>query len=130
MKLRDVLGTLNRKGLIILGVSTFTLIILIVGVLVLRDYLEDRSVNAREEQKMAYDTARLSQTTRMKNRSDLLFPEVIEELDLTMDLYRSKTFQWTEDEVSRLWIEPDASDIDYFTEANHQLIREILKDAP
>jgi hypothetical protein len=130
MKLPDFLGSISKRVILIIGGSTVLLIILIVGFLVLRDYMEDKSVNAMEQRKMAYDTANLNQTTLMKNRSELLYPEVIEELDLSMDLYRSKNYKWTEDEVSRLWIEPDASDIDYFTEANHKLIWDILKNAP
>lgn len=130
MKLPDFLGSVSKRVILIMGGSTILLILLIVGFLVLRDYMEDKSVNAIEQRKMAYDTASLNQTTLMKNRSELLYPEVIEELDLSMDLYRSKNYKWTEAEVSRLWIEPDASDIDYFTEANHKLIWDILKNAP
>lgn len=130
MKLPDFLGSISKRVILIIGGSTLLLILLIVGFLVLRDYIEDKSVNAIEQRKMAYDTASLNQTTLMKNRSELLYPEVVEELDLSMDLYRSKNYKWTEDEVSRLWIEPDASDIDYFTEANHKLIWDILKNAP
>lgn len=130
MKLAEVFKSVRKKVLLIIGGSMFVLIFLIVGILVLRDYMEDRSVNAIEQRRMAYDTARLNQTTQMKNRSELLYPEVIEELDLSMDLYRDMDFKWSEAEVSRLWIEPDASDIDYFTDANHQLIWDILKDVP
>ena len=130
MKLPKFLSSINKKVFLIIGGSTLLLIFVIVGILVRRDYMEDKSVNAMEQRKMAYDTAKLNQTTQMRNRSELLYPEVIEELDLSMDLYRSKNFKWTEDEVSRLWIEPDSSDIDYFTEANHKLVWDILKNAP
>lgn len=130
MKLPKFLSSINKKVFLIIGGSTLLLIFVIVGILVLRDYMEDKSVNAMEQRKMAYDTTKLNQTTQMRNRSELLYPEVIEELDLSMDLYRSKNFKWTEDEVSRLWIEPNASDIDYFTEANHKLVWDILKNAP
>lgn len=113
-----------------MAAGTLALMLIIVGVLVLRDYLQDRSISAAEERKMAYDSSRLDQTTRDRNRSNLLFPEVVEELDLSPDPYRDRDFNWTEEEVARLWIEPDTRDIDYFTDANHKLIWDILKDVP
>jgi len=130
MKPADVFKSVSKNVLLTMGGATLLLILIIAGILILRDYMEDQSINAIEQRRMAYDTSRLSQTNRMKNRSELLYPEVIEELDLSMDPYRSPDFEWTEQEVSRLWIEPDASDIDYFTDANHRLIWDILKDAP
>ena len=110
--------------------ATLGLCLLIVALLWVRDFRMDRSINRQEEAKMAYDAQRLNSTTADRNRSELLYPEMIEELDLSCDPYRSLNFKWDEDEVSRLWIEPDARDIDYFKEANHRLVWEILKDAP
>ncbi|MDC7240111.1 MAG: hypothetical protein PQJ50_07100 [Spirochaetales bacterium] len=130
MRPADFFLQLNKRVFIFMAAGTLALMLIIVGVLVLRDYLQDRSISAAEERKMAYDSSRLDQTTRDRNRSNLLFPEVVEELDLSPDPYRDRDFSWTEEEVARLWIEPDTRDIDYFTDANHKLIWDILKDVP
>ena len=113
-----------------MGGITLGLCLLIMGILWIRDYRMDKSINRAEEAKMSYDAEHLNSTTADSNRSELLFPEMIEELDLSSDPYRSRNFKWDEQEVKRLWIEPDAKDIDYFEEANHRLVWEILKDAP
>ncbi len=130
MRLGNILRSINKRVLILMGAGALFLSILIAAVMVIRDYREDSSIKAREEVKMAYDMNNLIEAAKNSNRCDFIFPEVIEELDLSADPYRAVNFKWTDEEVSRLWQEADAADIDYFTEANHRLIWEILKDAP
>ncbi len=130
MKIANVFASLNKKVLVIIAGVTLGLCLLIVTFLWLRDYRMDRKVNRAEEAKMSYNAEHLNSTTADSNRSELLYPEMIEELELSCDPYRSLNFKWDEKEVKRLWIEPDAGDIDYFEKANHRLIWEILKDAP
>jgi heme/copper-type cytochrome/quinol oxidase subunit 1 len=122
--------SINKKVLILMGAAALLLSFLIVTLMLFFNYREEKSVKEAEQKKMAYDMSILSQTTKSKNRSELIYPEVIEEQDLSIDPYRERDFKWTADEVSRLWIEPDAGDIDYFTDANHKLVWDILKDAP
>jgi len=124
------LSSINKRILILMGAMALFLSLVIAAILIIRDYREDTSIKKSEELKMAYDMDNLIESAKMDNRCDLIYPEVIEELDLTADPYRALNFKWTEEEVSRLWQEPDASDIDYFTEANHKLVWDILKDVP
>jgi len=130
MKPGSVFSSVNKKVLVLIGGSALLLSIIISTVLVIRYYRLDSSIKASEEQKMAYNTDKLIESAKINNNCDLIYPEVIEELDLSVDPYRSPNFKWSEKEVSRLWQEPDAADIDYFTEANHKLVWDILKDAP
>jgi hypothetical protein len=130
VRIANVFASVDKRILMIMAGATLGLCLVIVGLLWLRDYRMDKRINRAEEIKMAYDAERLNSTTAAGNRSEFLYPEMIEELDLGNDPYRSRAFRWDEGEVKRLWIEPDAADIDYFEEANHRLIWEILKDAP
>ncbi|MDA3958239.1 hypothetical protein [Oceanispirochaeta sp.] len=130
MRLANIMASINKKLIITIAVSALVITFLIVASLIIIDYREDKSIKDAEQRKMAYDMSKLSQSTKSRNRCELIYPEIIEELDLTIDPYRDLNFKWTEDEISRLWLEPDAADIDYFTDANHKLIWDILKDAP
>ncbi len=130
MKAAKLFSQVSKRVLVFIAAGTFALILMITGILVLRDFLQDRSINEMEQQRMAYDSSSLEQATRDRNRSTILYPEVVEELDLSPDPYRESGFKWDDKEVSRLWIEPDAGDIDSFSDANHKLIWDILKDAP
>ena len=130
MKGLDFIENINKKIIILIVGIPLLLGILVAGFLIIRDSMEDRRINAREEQKMACDIADFKGETFNKDDCDLLFPELVESLDLSMDPLRDKDFQWTEEEVSRLWLEASAADIDYFTEANHKLVWDILKNAP
>jgi len=129
-QLNKLFRSLNRKVFIILGAVTGVVLLVIVGILILTDTLEDRSVNREEQKKMAYNADRLNRTVSTMNQCDLIYFEEIEELILTIDPYRERSVPWSTEEVSRFWIQPDEQDIDYFSEANHELIWNILKDAP
>ena len=128
--LKKIFKGLNRKFFIILGSVSFGLILLIVGFLIISDLLEDRSVNKAEQVKMAYNLENLDRAMESQKQGDILYFEDLEELFLDMDLYRETGHEWTQEDVSEFWIPADRSDIEYFTKVNHELVWEILKDAP
>ena len=130
MRPADLISSINKKILLIIGGSALVISFLIVALMFIFNYIEQKSVNETEQKKMAYDMNILSRSTKIKNRSELIYPEIIEELDLSIDPYRDTNFKWTDEEVATLWIEADGEDIDYFTKANHKLVWDILKDAP
>lgn len=128
--LKRIFKGLNRKYFIILGSVTAGVLLIILGILIISDLLEDRSINKAEQQKMAYNLENLDLSMVSQNQEDLLYFEDLEELFLDMELYREIEHKWTTKDVADFWIPADRSDIDYFTRANHDLIWEILKDAP
>ena len=130
IQLKRFFKSMNSRIFIIMGITTGSLILLIAGILIIRDFRMDRSVNKKEKVKMAYNLEKLNETIKRQTECDILFFEDLEELPLDIELYRTTELPWNHSEVSSFWIPADRKDIDYFTEANHQLIREILKDAP
>ncbi|OQY35025.1 MAG: hypothetical protein B6241_02575 [Spirochaetaceae bacterium 4572_59] len=119
---------LSRKYFIILGLVSAGILLLIVGILIVTDLLEDRSINKAEQGKMAYNLENLDKAMASQKQCNMLYFEDLEELFLDMELYRETGHEWTSDDVAEFWIPADRSDIDYFTEANHELIWGILKD--
>ncbi len=128
--LRRIFSGLDKKVFIHIGIGMASLSLLIVGVLFIRDLLEDRSVNKEEQKKMAYDLEQLDESVASQSQCSILYFEELEELFLEMDYYRTSEIPWVNGEVSEFWIPADRSDLDYFTEANHRLVWDILKDAP
>ena len=94
MKISRVFASVDKRVLLIMAGVTLGICLLIIALLWLRDYRMDKSINSAEEIKMAYDAERLNSTTADGNRSELLYPEMIEELDLGNDPYRSRNFKW------------------------------------
>lgn len=127
---KRVLKGLNRKYFIILGSVSAGILLLIVGILIISDLLEDRSINKAEQLKMAYNLENLDKAMASQKQGEILYFEDLEELFLDMELYRETGHKWSARDVKEFWIPADRSDIDYFTKANHDLIWDILKDAP
>ncbi len=124
------LKDLKPRVFIIMGISALSLSFLIAGFLVIRDFVNDKKINTAEEQKMAYNLEKLDEAIADMAQSNLLFFENLEQLNLDMELYRSTEIPWPREKVREFWIPADRSDIDYFSKANHELIWDILKDAP
>ncbi len=134
MKLKEeiarILASLDKRILLLIVGSTLFLSFTIALFLVVRDFRADKRIEQEESQKMVYDNESLHKITENSNKSSLIFPEMIEEMDLSVDPLRPWNFEWTDEELNRLWIQPDPSDIDYFSEANHDLIWSFLQNAP
>ena len=128
--LKRILSGLDKKVFVLIGIGMASLILLIVGGLFIRDLLEDRSVIKEEQKKMAYDLEQLDESIARRSQCNVLFFEDLEELFLEMDYYRTGEVPWVNGEVSEFWLPADRSDIDYFTEANHKLVWDILQDVP
>lgn len=127
---KRVFSGLNPKVFVVLTVTTVGLTLLIVGGLILRDLLQDRKINRAEQLKMAYNLEQLDKTIAGQTQSDILYFEDLLELSFAVQPYRENPLPWSEEDVREFWIPPDRSDIDYFTQANHKLVWEILKNAP
>ncbi len=129
-KILKLFASLDKKILLFIAGGTLFLSFSIILLLVIRDSMADKRIEQEESVKMAYDSNRLVSLTEDANKRPLIFPEMIEELELSADPLRPRDFEWTDDEVNRLWIEPDPEDIDYFSQANHALIWSLLQNAP
>ena len=125
-----ILKDLKPKVFITIGIVTLSLCVVIVGFLVIRDYLKDKKINDAEKVKMAYNLDQLDEAIADMAQSNILYFENLEQLNLNMELYRNTKIPWSQDDVREFWIPADRSDIDYFIEANHSLVWDILKDVP
>ena len=127
---KRIFSGLSRKVFVFIGIGMASFTLIIVGILFVRDLIEDRSINREEQIKMAYNLEQLDKAVAIQSQGSILYFEDLEELFLDMDYYRKSEVPWVNGEVGEFWIPADRSDIDYFTEANHRLVWNILKDAP
>ena len=127
---RKYLKDLKPRVFINIGIITLSVSFLIVGFLIIRDFINDKKINTAEEQKMAYNLENLDKAIEDMAHSNLLYFENLEQLNLDMELYRNTEIPWPTEKVREFWIPADRTDIDYFSKANHELIWDILKDAP
>ena len=127
---KRTINSLNPRVFITIGVIAAGLTLCIAGFLIVRDFIEDKNINKVEKTKMAYNLEQLDENIASRTRSNLLYFEDLEPLFLNPELYRETELPWTLDDVREFWIPADRSDIDYFINANHDLIWDILKDSP
>ncbi len=126
-KMPNFLKGINKK--ILFGIpAAFLLIAGLITFAIL--YRDNRAEKKERDFYAGYDRDSMFRAYNYQGHYRLIYPEAVEILDFSMVPYRPLNFSWTEAEVQEFWIPPKKEDIDLFSEANHKLIWEILKDAP